>query len=101
MALSDETCASIEKTVERFRKVGTPSTRKDYLVIIGSLISVSNEAIEEFMRQGRVHGVDWLVRIADALLSEVARGNTYRDGQGVLRLNDTPKAGALKKILEA
>jgi hypothetical protein len=90
---------SIETSVRQFRKVGTPSTQKDWLTVISALIPLPNEAIEEFLRQARIHGVDWLVRTADALLSEVAVGNTYRDEANVLRLRKTPEHGALREIM--
>lgn len=100
-ALGDAMQQSIEMTVRRLRKVGSPTERKDWLVILSTLIPLPNEAIEEFQRQGRIHGVDWLVRVAGAFLTEIAAGNTYRDPQGVLRLVKPPSDGALKDVMEA
>jgi hypothetical protein len=86
MALDDATIQSIEQTTQKLRKVGKPQKQRDWLVVISVLTAVPNEGIEEFQRQGRIHGVDWLVRVTDVFLTEIAAGNTFRDQQGVLRL---------------
>lgn len=99
MALDETTAQSIDETVRKLRKVGKPSTQRDWLTIISVITAVSNEAIEEFQRQGRIHGVDWLVRVTDVFLTEIAGGNTYRDEAQVLRL--AKPSDKLKSIMTA
>lgn len=95
--MTDEEMRKIEITVAKCRKCGRPQKRDEWFAVIGMMISQTDEAITEYSRQGRVYGIDWPVRVCEALLTEKAKGNTYRDQSGNLRLID--KQTELAKIL--
>lgn len=94
--LSPEQERRIEVTIQKCKKCGTPAKREDWLAVISMLIPKPNEELEEYLRQARMYGIEWLIQACGALLDEYGKGNTYRDEEGVLRLTKPPGEGWLR-----
>ena len=88
----------VEQTLLRLRKFGTPATSQDWRVVMSVLIICRDDALGEFVRQGRLIGVGWIVPLAEAILEELNRGNAYRDSSGAVRFRKKPEAEAFKVL---
>jgi hypothetical protein len=90
---------AVAATVIKLRKCGTPTSAANWRVVYAMLIPCSDEALEEFARQGRMLGVGWIVPVAEGLLQELGSGRAYRDPQGAIRHKERPKASGLQHLL--
>lgn len=96
---ADELEAKIEKMVMNFRGCGRPTTRENWRAVVTMLLPCSDEALDEFARQGRMLGVEWITRVAEALRAELSAGRAFRDRDGAIRLREAPKEETLRNAL--
>lgn len=92
----EKTC---EEMVRKWKKCGTPSTAADWRVVWSNLIIVTDEALEELARQGRMQGVSWIVPVCEGILEELKAGRAWRDHEGAVRLKAKPQASGLQFML--
>lgn len=88
-----------ETIVRKVQKAGTPQSSGDWLAVVTMLIKQSDDMLELLLRHARMLGVTWLARVLDGFLSEIAKGNTYRDAEGDLRLGSKPTSDGLQTLI--
>lgn len=88
-----------EKFCLKARKMGTPSNRKDWQVIISHVIVCSDDVLQALAEKSRTVGVSWLTPVIEGILEEMQAGRAFRDTDGAVTLRAKPQAAGLSVLL--
>lgn len=88
-----------EKFCLACRKVGRPSGRHNWKVVIAHMIACSDDVLQAIAEKSRTVGVPWLTPVVEGILTELREGRAYRAEDGSVTLKAKPLAAGLAELL--